>query len=123
MLGGVGLLAVLLATTVLPARAPGFGVGVYALAAGAAALVFLLSLLGHEVAHALVARSSGIEVRRITLWLLGGVSELGGKPSGPGVEVRVALAGPLVSLGSAWCSRFSPSSERRVAGRVSSSSR
>ncbi len=97
-LAGVGLLAVLLATTVLPELAPGLSAAVYALAAAMAAILFVLSLLAHEVAHALVAHRSGIEVRRITLWLLGGVSELGGKPSGPGVEVRVALAGPLMSM-------------------------
>jgi hypothetical protein len=55
----------------------------------------LCSLGEHRHANRLQndTRSSGIEVRRIILRLLGGVSELGGKPSGPGVEVSVALAG------------------------------
>ncbi len=51
--------------------------------------------MAHEVAHALVALRWSLRVRRITLWLLGGVSELGGSPPGPGVEVPVAVAGPL----------------------------
>jgi Zn-dependent protease/CBS domain-containing protein len=95
----VGLLAVLLATGVLPFLAPGQDPGVYALAAVATALAFVLSLLAHEVAHTLVALRYGLPVRRITVWLLGGVSELGGRASRPEVEMRVAIAGPLVSLG------------------------
>jgi Zn-dependent protease len=65
---------------------------------GGTAVTLVGSLLAHELAHAVVARRSGLEVRRITLWLLGGVSELGGQPSRPAVELRVALAGPGVSI-------------------------
>ena len=72
--GRIALLATLLATTVLPFLAPGHGLAAYALTAAATAVAFGLSLLAHEVAHALVALRSGIQVRRITLWLLGGVS-------------------------------------------------
>jgi Zn-dependent protease len=57
------------------------------------------SLLTHKLAHAVVARRAGLGVRRITLWLLGGVSELVGQPSEPGAEVRIALVGPVTSLG------------------------
>jgi Zn-dependent protease len=99
-LAGVGLLAVLIATTVLPLLAPGRDPAVYATAGAATATAFVLSVLAHEIAHALVALRCGLQVRRITLWLLGGISELGGTP-GPSVEMRVAAAGPLVSLGSA----------------------
>jgi Zn-dependent protease len=95
----VGLLAVLLATGVLPFLAPGQDTGLYALAAVATAIAFVLSLLAHEVAHTLVALRYGLPVRRITVWLLGGVSESGGRASRPEVEMRVAIAGPLVSLG------------------------
>ena len=95
---GIGLLAVLLGTTVLPFLAPGHTLAVYGLTATVTAVAFVLSLLAHEVAHALVALRSGLQVRRITLWLLGGVSELGGNAPAPGVEMRVAGVGPLVSL-------------------------
>lgn len=96
---GVGFLAVLLVTTVLPFSAPGRDLGVYALTATATAVAFVLSLLAHEVAHALVALRCGLQVRRITVWLLGGVSELRGNAPEPGVEMRIAVVGPLVSLG------------------------
>jgi Zn-dependent protease len=69
------------------------------LAGGLAALGLGGSLLTHELAHAIVARRTGLGVRRITLWLLGGVSELVGQPSEPRAEVRIALVGPLTSLG------------------------
>lgn len=88
----------------LPGVAPGLGFGAYLLWGCAGAAVFLLSLLAHELAHALVARRTGTEVRAITLWLLGGVSELGGQPKRPAAEAGIAFAGPLTSavLGAAF---------------------
>lgn len=96
---GVVLLGELLALNVLPALAPGHTAATYLLAGGSAAMVFALSLLAHELAHAVVARRAGLGVRSITLWLLGGVSELVDRPERPGTEIRVAVVGPLVSLG------------------------
>jgi Zn-dependent protease len=95
----VVLLGELLALNVLPGMAPGHTSATYLLAGAAAAVVFALSLLAHEVAHAIVARRAGLGVRSITLWLLGGVSELVDQPERPGTEIRVALVGPLVSIG------------------------
>jgi len=51
------------------------------------------------VAHAVVARRSGIEVSSITLWVFGGVAQLKGEPPSPGADLRIAAAGPLTSLG------------------------
>lgn len=96
---GVVLLGELLALNVLPALAPGLAQATYLLVGAGAALVFALSLLAHEVAHAVVARRTGLGVRSITLWLLGGVSELADQPERPDIEIRVAVVGPLVSLG------------------------
>lgn len=70
----------------------------YVAAGLAAAVVFFLGLLAHEVAHAVVAKRNGIEVEGITLWLFGGVSELKGEARDPGAELRIAGVGPLVSL-------------------------
>jgi len=95
---GVVLLGELLALSVLPALVPGLTRGAYLVAGVFAAAVFVLSLLAHELAHALVARRAGLGVQRITLWLLGGVSELVERPERPAAEVRIAVVGPLVSL-------------------------
>ena len=56
-----------------------------------------MSLLAHELAHALVARHFGIRVERLTLWLLGGMAELGDEPPSARAELLVAGAGPLTS--------------------------
>ncbi|MCB1012826.1 MAG: site-2 protease family protein [Microthrixaceae bacterium] len=63
------------------------------------ALLFLASLLGHELAHAVIARRNGVGVESITLWMFGGVAQLTGNPPGPGAEFRIAAAGPAASLG------------------------
>lgn len=98
MLVGVAVLCQLLATSVLPRIAPGHPDSGYWTAAAVAALALMASLLAHELAHSVVARRLGLEVRGITLWLLGGVSETTAMPDRPEKEVKTALVGPLVSL-------------------------
>jgi Zn-dependent protease len=66
------------------------------------ALLFCLSLLIHELAHAVVARREQIPVRGITLFAFGGVAELTESPRTSGAEFRMAIVGPLASLGLAW---------------------
>ncbi|GAA3515096.1 site-2 protease family protein [Actinocatenispora rupis] len=92
------LLADGLALTVLPAAAPHQPAAAYWAGGLGAAVAFFACLLAHELAHALVARHYGVPVRRITLWLLGGVSELGGDPPSPKADLLVALAGPAASV-------------------------
>jgi Zn-dependent protease len=62
------------------------------------ALVFFLSILLHELGHAVVAIRNGIPILGIDLWMFGGVAKLGRDTDSPGVEFRVAIAGPLVTL-------------------------
>ncbi len=64
----------------------------------AAVILFLASLLAHELAHSVVARRNGMQVKGITLWLLGGVAQLGGPMPSAGAELRVAAAGPATSV-------------------------
>jgi Zn-dependent protease len=62
------------------------------------ALLFFLAILLHELGHAIVAIRNGIPVLGIDLWMFGGVAKLGRDTDSPGVEFRVAIAGPLVTL-------------------------
>ncbi|MGS2615897.1 site-2 protease family protein [Micromonospora sp. LZ34] len=81
-----------------PRAYPDEPVAAYVLAGLAAAVVFFLGLLAHEVSHAIVAKRNGLAVQGITLWLFGGVAELKGEAKDPGAELRISGVGPLVSL-------------------------
>jgi len=87
-----------LASEGLPAIADGYSGLAYWFAAALTSVAFFGALLAHELSHSLVARRHGIDVRDITLWLLGGVSQLTREPENPRDDLRVAIAGPLASL-------------------------
>lgn len=94
-----GLLTVSLAGSLLPSAVPGIA-GPAALVLGlTGAVLFLGSILAHELSHSLVAQRNGIGVNRITLWLLGGLAELEREPRSAGAEFRIAAAGPAMSFG------------------------
>ncbi|MBB1260282.1 site-2 protease family protein [Streptomyces alkaliterrae] len=76
---------------------PDYPTAVYWVLGLLVAVVFVASILAHEVAHAIVARRNGIEVEDMTLWMLGGVARLRSETPSPGVELRVAGVGPLTS--------------------------
>ena len=79
------------------AARPGADRGAFARAT-ASALLFFLSILLHELGHAVVAIRNGISIAGIDLWLFGGVAKMSQDTSSPGVEFRVAVAGPVVTL-------------------------
>jgi Zn-dependent protease/CBS domain-containing protein len=62
------------------------------------ALAFFVCLLLHELGHAVVARSRGMPIRGITLFLFGGVAEIEDEPPSAGTEFVMAIAGPVVTL-------------------------
>jgi Zn-dependent protease/CBS domain-containing protein len=81
-----------------PANYPGldnatyFGMGIVA------TLLFFASLLAHELSHSFVARSKGIPVEGITLFIFGGVSRTRMDAEHPGDEFQIAVIGPVTSL-------------------------
>jgi len=93
------LLTVTLSGTVLPEFAPGHSTAAYLITALVTAVLFMASIVAHELGHSLVAIRDGIKVKGITLFALGGVAALEGEPASPGSAARVALAGPAVSIG------------------------
>ncbi|MGH2906543.1 MAG: site-2 protease family protein [Solirubrobacterales bacterium] len=73
------------------------------------AFAFFGSIILHELGHAAVARRNGIGILGIDLWLLGGLAKMDREPRSPGVEFRVAGAGPaataliaVICIGSAF---------------------
>lgn len=64
----------------------------------AGALGLFLSIVLHELGHSLVARSFGMDMRGITLFIFGGVAEMKDEPPSAKAEFYVAIAGPIVSV-------------------------
>ena len=87
-----------LATGVFPSQNEGLSDATYLAMAIVAALLFFLSVLLHELGHALQAQREGMEIDGITLWLFGGVARFKGMFPSAGAELRIAVAGPAVSL-------------------------
>src|ERR687888_506662 len=87
-----------LGASVFPSQDKGLSHGTYWAMAAVAAVAFFLSILLHELGHALVARREGVEIQGITLWLFGGVARLRGQMPSAGAEFRIAVGGPLVSV-------------------------
>ena len=91
------LLAYGLGRETLPAWTPGRTALVYAVASVIGALLLMGSLLLHEAAHAVTARGKGVSVEDVTLWALGGMTQMG-RPRTAGIALLVAVSGPLTSL-------------------------
>lgn len=62
------------------------------------ALTFFLSIVLHELGHALTARRNGLAVMGIELWALGGITRTSGTTRSPGAQFMIAAAGPLATL-------------------------
>ncbi|MER6072971.1 site-2 protease family protein [Streptomyces sp. NPDC001817] len=91
------LFAYSLAARTLPGYAPGQAPVLYAVAGVVGAALLLVSLVVHEMAHALTARRAGLSVRDVTLWALGGMTRME-RPTTARAAFTVAVSGPLASL-------------------------
>lgn len=86
-----------LAKGYFPQLAGGLDDGTYWRMGVAGALGLFLSVILHELAHSVVARAYGIEIKSITLFIFGGVAEMAGEPPSARAEFRMAIAGPIMS--------------------------
>src|SRR5688572_3847312 len=85
-------------------------------------VLFFISLLLHELGHAVRAQREGMEIEGITLWLFGGVARFKGMFPTAGAEFRIAIAGPLVTVvlaivfGAMWLGLRAVGAPREVVG-------
>ena len=92
------LVAYIIGARVLPLQAPGYSALAYLLMGLFTAVIFVTSIVWHEVAHALVALHFRIPVTRIVLHIFGGVAHIARDPERPIQEFLVAVAGPASSM-------------------------
>ncbi len=77
---------------------PGLGAFLKFVAGVAFAMLLYLSVLLHEISHALMAQRYGLGVRSISLTFLGGATEIDSEARTPGQEFKIAVVGPLTSI-------------------------
>ena len=92
------LFSLTLAQGYFPTVAANLTSTVYWIAGVITTLVLFASVLTHEFGHSLVAIREGIPIKKITLFIFGGVAQMETEPTNPVTELRVTAAGPLTSL-------------------------
>jgi len=93
-----GLIAWTLSTGYFPAQSPDLPASSYWAKGLVASLLFFVSILLHELGHAVVARRQGLRTQSITLFVFGGVARLEKDPKDGRAEFWMAAAGPATSL-------------------------
>ena len=92
------IISLSLATAYLPVNFPGWSTGTYWAIGLLGSLLLFASVLVHELSHSIVAIQRGHKVRSITLFLLGGVSQIEEEAARPKEEFMIAIVGPLTSF-------------------------
>jgi Zn-dependent protease/CBS domain-containing protein len=87
-----------LTASYFPSAYPSWSLPTKIIAGILTSLLFFGSVLLHELMHSLVAKKEGIHIEAITLFVLGGVSQITSEPKTAKDEFRMAIAGPLSSL-------------------------
>jgi Zn-dependent protease/CBS domain-containing protein len=80
-----------------PTNYPDLSVATHWVMGLVAALLLFVSVVLHELGHSYVAKAHGVPIKRITLFLFGGVSQMSKESSDPITEIKIAIAGPGVS--------------------------
>jgi len=87
-----------LSTGYFPFAGPGYSTGTYWAMGIVGALGLFFSVIVHELTHSIVARSRGMPMKGITLFIFGGVAEMGDEPPDAKTEFMMAIVGPLSSI-------------------------
>jgi len=87
-----------LAAGYFPSEYPSWSLSVRVAAGLITSVLFFGSVMVHELMHSIVSQRQGIPVQSITLFFLGGVSQITSEPKRPADEFRMAIVGPLSSL-------------------------
>jgi Zn-dependent protease/CBS domain-containing protein len=87
-----------LALGYFPFRSPGLSQQAYWWMGIAGALGLFAAIVFHELCHSLVARRYGLQMKGITLFVFGGVAEMGEEPANARTEFMMAIAGPIASI-------------------------
>ena len=98
----LGLVVFTLARGYFPYTNPELDPAAHWIMALIAAFLLFASLLAHELSHSLVAKRHKIPIHGITLFVFGGVAHMEKEPSSPGVEFKMAIAGPIMSFSLAF---------------------
>lgn len=88
-----------LGLNIIPELQPTWSLGAVLLISIISAVLAFVSVVIHELAHAVVAKAHAIKVEAITLFILGGMAHLKDEPADPASEFRITIAGPLASFG------------------------
>jgi len=94
----LALLTWMLAQTYFPHEFKNWSMVAYWIVGVVTSILFFVCVLLHELGHSVVARIFNLEVKRITLFIFGGVAEISKEPPKSSAEFWIAIAGPITSF-------------------------